>query len=810
MLVPRPLVEPRGAAWVVVPAVGRNAWGHATAILRHGWQRSGTAAGVVFADGDVSATTAATAGDFVSDCEDCIDRMDHPEDGKAAFERLLKQVDTGQAEVPPLALAAWLHRLGDDARAARIVAGLRRASERRRDRDAPFDPVADLRGDLAWYAFAGMIHAYEVRADDEALADGKRLLDLYGDLAPAQGAQVVAEIERRQREHHDQAPWQEPADWAQRAPAERAAALVAALDGVDARQWGQPGGVGLDGHPLVQALAKLGDAAVPALLDCLDRDPPLTRSVEFWRDFARDRDVLSVRTVALHVLLGQMQARAFAGDELDRYRGGEEGAHALAEKLRAHWTKFRGMTREQRLMAVLTDPRAKPEERGEAADGLAGADGVPYNDLPHRSATPPAAALLAIHDPSVAEAMLTAMDRAMVDGEGAQHRYLSDVVDLGDTRIAATIAARCARAPDLLQRCELALAAERLDATAPMVALAGEFAVGRAGLPATAAARANAGPASATRAGASAAAASGEVGASSAAVAPADWELRLLYQTLADSEVPEADATLHALAAPAHPFHDQALGLVRVRHGGDDDEIWTFSNAVIDLLDSGLDDRRPTGAVWKMENGEAIRHLGDGTSGGSLDQRFSGERMEAEAVERRCDQAAVRLSELMAGLPPYHCLLADRDERLAVIRLRLQVHLRCVRRLYPSEIRRFKPEYAGYGEFGFAPWTGDAPATPADVAQGTALFSLGPGAHLVDIPLPAEAIWHPPGKTRRDLPIMVYQAEAHAAGQRHYGILAADFVGEVPEAEVSGLPAGSILPPVTATGAAATAPDGKR
>lgn len=48
--------------------------------------------------------------------------------------------------------------------------------------------------------------------------------------------------------------------------------LIASLEHVDARQQGQPGGIALSYDPRVDALIRVGEPAVPALLECLEHD----------------------------------------------------------------------------------------------------------------------------------------------------------------------------------------------------------------------------------------------------------------------------------------------------------------------------------------------------------------------------------------------------------------------------------------------------------------------------------------------------------------------------------------------------------
>src|SRR5262249_40122615 len=103
----------------------------------------------------------------------------------------MRRAALGLDDEVDLTLAAWLHRLGHDELAAKAL-----AEARKRDMDI----VARPRSGLAWHAFAGLVHAYMVRADAEALTHGERLLRLYSEEAKkefAQGPLVMAELKRR-------------------------------------------------------------------------------------------------------------------------------------------------------------------------------------------------------------------------------------------------------------------------------------------------------------------------------------------------------------------------------------------------------------------------------------------------------------------------------------------------------------------------------------------------------------------------------------------------------------------------------------
>ena len=144
--------------------------------------------------------------------------------------------------------------------------------------------------------------------------------------------------------------------------------LIGQLDEVDARQWSQPGGVSLASDWRVEALIKIGEPAVPALIDCLETDERLTRSVHFWRDFSRDRTVLSVREATAAVMsilrVSVFESRSTSDNFTSR---GDEGAKEAAAKLRKYWETFGKLPFDEPMMKVLTDPKASPEAWREAA-----------------------------------------------------------------------------------------------------------------------------------------------------------------------------------------------------------------------------------------------------------------------------------------------------------------------------------------------------------------------------------------------------------------------------------------------------------
>lgn len=148
--------------------------------------------------------------------------------------------------------------------------------------------------------------------------------------------------------------------------------LVDHLDEVAERQWGQPGGVSLGSSPIVAALVKLGDAAVPALLDVLESDKRLTRSVHFWRDFARSRSVLGAHEAAYAALIAILDFSPFqtasTGDDLSQREDAQR--KKLAAEVRAFAEKWKGVSQEERWFGRLADDATPPVGWIEAAAAI--------------------------------------------------------------------------------------------------------------------------------------------------------------------------------------------------------------------------------------------------------------------------------------------------------------------------------------------------------------------------------------------------------------------------------------------------------
>ena len=245
-----------------------------------------------------------------------------------------------------------------------------------------FDPYLEFAGDWAWALFDRTICAH-MRGDEAlALATARKLADVQPKIeaeaarrgfAPqrsydgsggigkekpcldflGQLPQILADLERRAKEG-PRVSVLEVGLTNIPAQSERIAALVRDLDLVHARQWGQPGLVNPAEDSVVQALIREGDPAVEPLLDCLEKDKRLTRSVGFGRDFWRNRTVLPVTSAASVALRAILHAN---------FGGG-------VPEMRAYWNKYKGLKLEDRWYAILNDDAAGVGRWKEAAANI--------------------------------------------------------------------------------------------------------------------------------------------------------------------------------------------------------------------------------------------------------------------------------------------------------------------------------------------------------------------------------------------------------------------------------------------------------
>jgi hypothetical protein len=232
----------------------------------------------------------------------------------------------------------------------------------------PADPYLEFASDWAWAMFDRVICAH-MRGDETlALATARQLSEVQPKIEAEcakrgfqrqkdwssgqpkkelpylafleQLPQILADLERRAREGKRVSVLESGLQTIPQKSA-RIAALIRDLDLAQARQWEQPGGVDLSDDPIVKALIAEGDAAVDPLIACLEGDQRLTRSVQFRRDFARNRTVLTVNRAAMVSVERILQA-----------------SFRNVAEVRPYWAKYKGMTLPERCYAILADDSA--------------------------------------------------------------------------------------------------------------------------------------------------------------------------------------------------------------------------------------------------------------------------------------------------------------------------------------------------------------------------------------------------------------------------------------------------------------------
>ena len=258
--------------------------------------------------------------------------------------------------------------------------------------------------------------------------------------------------------------------------------------------------------------------------------------------------------------------------------------------------------------------------------------------------------------PTVAETILSAMDRDLAAHDAAKRddlhdyerrriedRYLIPLAKLGDKRIAAELAKRAKASDSVRMRRKYALAACQLGAPEPVTQFSRDFKAGTLTLPAEH--RAN----------------------TAEEDQPNVVELNGMIQCLARAGKPECDQALNALARPDHPFHALAAKWIeKPLVGLTDESAWCSHPFCIAILQANLNDVNPTGGTYRIEANMAVLTwpTGGGHSRSLSDFLTDPAARRAEASERACDAAATKIEDLVFGLPPYHPLLVDADWRI--------------------------------------------------------------------------------------------------------------------------------------------------
>jgi hypothetical protein len=187
-----------------------------------------------------------------------------------------------------------------------------------------------------------------------------------------------------------------------------------------------------------------------------------------------------------------------------------------------------------------------------------------------------------------------------------------------------------------------------------------------------------------------------------------------------------------------------------------------------------LKDKSPTRIVDSLEEGRLYRHTPAflnawGPPAVLTDARNRKQR----TIVRRCDVAAETLVLLVPGLPEFHPLLDDADERVAEMSLTLSRYRGRYRQLSLAErtlLGRSDCDHYTVQFIADLPPLG-RPATAEDVKLGKAVFHLGGKGKLVDLKLPALGTWKKGGKPGTPSGGIIVQAEMRPNGEVVYGVI---------------------------------------
>jgi hypothetical protein len=649
--------------------------------------------------------------DFVAEC-------------RAILARKLDMIDSAQLDVgeTEVALAAWLYRLGHEQLAAAFLA-------RFKNRDVR---AGALRGFLAERVYNEMVLALIAGADEEALAHCKHLLRLY----PAEAREIkhapgiAADIQRRAKRGRKRPNL--PPGFERRPVKKRVAYLIEALEDASAEA--------VKGNWATKALVDIGDDAVPALIDAIEKDRRFTRIRVLGLTGTGDSDsLMPVREVAYYVLHAILRTehmlKSPARDaEIQRElaRRNSDGWELLGDiieqlhptwtdparkhtvvRLRAYWKAYGHLRLQERLLAHLKDASAGREAWRESARALAWGDCVSTEGefgyltrediakLLKRRGKPGPQGLV------VARALLAALQReldahaaALAKGEEPDESrecivadYLACVVAWGDARILPELRRRFKGAKGA-ERLHLAHTCRLLGDVRPLDNIADDLERGLIPPP-----------------------------------VDQDDESRLdfLINSVAVANTPACDRAMSSLANTKHPLYNLAREkvLYSSRGGG-----WTSHPYSIRILARELDN--------KAQEGD---------------------------TERRCDMVAKKLDWMLAGAPKCSGLPKDADSDVDALKSFLKRFDGKIRQAADADQKALKHEKWHTWVY-FVPDIRplSRPATAADVKAGRAVFHLAGKGKLSKRKLPAVAEM----KGENGL---IVQAEIGADGKEVFGVI---------------------------------------
>jgi hypothetical protein len=296
-------------------------------------------------------------------------------------------------------------------------------------------------------AFHDLINSFAAFEDEKALVHGERLLRLYAGQTDeyGNGGSVVEDLLRRKKKGSfgKGPPPPKPEEFSGWSTKKKIAYLIDGLEEIHLIQPGQPAGIPFGSDWRVVALIELGEVAVPDLIQVLEKDERLTRTVHYWRSFAPYRTILKVREVALVAIMSIVQVPFFVQHSTG---GNFTNAHKeqitkTTAAIRDFWTKHGKESLAERMMGVLADPESGSKQLRKAAYTLSHLGDIRIlsttmlEDAPTRRRGPNPI-VNKFKNPTAAEAVLKAMQRDPgVHQKKIADHYLSALNYLGDDRI---------------------------------------------------------------------------------------------------------------------------------------------------------------------------------------------------------------------------------------------------------------------------------------------------------------------------------------------------------------------------------------
>ncbi len=713
------IIDPTGAERVEAPVLQAERWRpRLKAVTRPVWRLAGgpgRPSRLLGADGgEFILRGGVKRHDFVAECRARVAAEEGPGGEEIAFARMRR------GDLDEIVIAAWLHRLGQEPLAARYLASV--------DRD---EALRSLRRSLALQRREAMVWAFVTGADEAARSHAERLVRHYPDeLASSEAPAILADLKRRAGRPPRTFP---PPGFSRWAVANRIKHLIESLEDIERlpelyRNFWLP----LRFDPRAAALIEIGDEAVPALLDAVEKDTRLARAWGHSREMSTFPPVLTVREAALAALLRIWKADRYLGECIPPGVIGlptKEEHQEAVRRLRAYWRQMNGLPIERRMLAHLADPKADGNAWREAAYNLGNCVEEWKKETPRRRPSP----LFALDRPTAAEAILATMDRDLAlqkadedderfDRSASARSYLDDLARLRDPRSLVLLHRRIHTAGE--ERYELMLACLALGSTGPVLAFARAFEKEGIILP------------------------PGKAG---------EKALGRAVGLLIRARLPECERALVAGTSPRHPLGPTIRARIRAWAKSHGDDVWSRHPFFVPVLEAALSDRTHADAIARREGRGVATETSGRISYRRLPEGFP--TILKMAQQRWCDLAAEALADNIAGLPFYTRLATDADNRLDAIKAFVA---RFKGRLRPSteEERRtlaFHSLVPDIRPLGRA-------ATEADVKAGRAVFHLGGKGKPITLKSPAAA--EVDGESG-----LIVQAEAGPDGKAVYGVI---------------------------------------